>query len=251
MNTADVYGSFAQALFFSGTVTIPKYLLLHYADIGLSDQELMLVLHILSELDSDPYPPASLLSERMHTTTAVIEGVLGQLIERRLLSVERHWDPERQAWRHSYSMVGLINELAERWAIEQFRQLEADKAQQEKTNLVRSTPVAKPETKSLLRTFENELGRALSEMESEYIKRWLDANYAPELIIEALRRSVSVGVRTFRYIDSILREWDKKGLRTLTEVEADDAYFHDRKARQTGNKSRRKVTADKYEDFYL
>jgi DNA replication protein len=73
--------------------------------------------------------------------------------------------------------------------------------------------------------FENEMGRPLTGFECEHIEKWLIASYSQELIIEALRRGVSAGIRNFRYLDSILREWEKKGLKTLNEVQTEDEYF--------------------------
>ena len=81
MNKVNVYGSFTQALFFSGVVSIPKYLLTHYTKIGLADREMMVLIQILCEAESNPYPSIAILAGRMTATPADIEE------ERRLLYV--------------------------------------------------------------------------------------------------------------------------------------------------------------------
>lgn len=79
----------------------------------------------------------------------------------------------------------------------------------------------KEETKvDIFRTFEKELGRTISPMELEMINAWLSTNYKEELILGALKEAVYNGVNNFRYIDKILYEWDKKGFKTMDDVNA-------------------------------
>ena len=49
MHKKNVYGGFAQALFFSGTVSIPRFLLDHYIEIGINEREMLLIIHLLAE----------------------------------------------------------------------------------------------------------------------------------------------------------------------------------------------------------
>ena len=56
-------------------------------------------------------------------------------------------------------------------------------------------------------------------MELEIIKAWLDSGFQEEVIEEAIKESVFNGVTNLRYIDKILYEWDKKGIRTREDVE--------------------------------
>lgn len=79
----------------------------------------------------------------------------------------------------------------------------------------------KEETKvDIFRTFEKELGRTISPMELEMINAWLMTNYSEELILGALKEAVYNGVSNFRYIDKILYEWDKKGFKSMDDVNA-------------------------------
>ena len=66
--------------------------------------------------------------------------------------------------------------------------------------------------------FETEFGRTITSMEYEIINAWLSHNYSEELIIGALKEAVYNGVRNLRYIDKILYEWNKKGFKTMKDV---------------------------------
>lgn len=252
MNKVSVYGSFIQALFFSGVVAIPKYLLTHYKEIGLSDREMMVLIQILCEAETNQYPTIAALAGRMTSSPAEIEEVVGRLVERNLLSIEKYWDSSEQKWGNSYSIVGLIDEIAELWAIERSQQLQEERSlmQSQSSQQSTSTPI-NPSLENLIRVFEQELGRPLTHLECENLDRWLSAKFSEELIIEALRRGVSAGIRNFRYLDSILREWEKKGLRTRAEIEAEDAYFQSRQEKKLPKSKGSKTTTNKYEKFYL
>lgn len=257
MNKVSVYGSFTQALFFSGVVSIPKYLLTHYREIGLNDREMMVLIQILCEAESNPYPSIATLAGRMTASATDIEDVLGQLVERKLLTIERYWNPIEQKWGNTYSLVKLIDELAELWAIERSQQLDEERTLKQHQSTPPPSPSIStsinPAMENLVHTFEQELGRLLTRLECENLDRWLSSHFSEELIIEALRRGVSAGIRNFRYLDSILREWEKKGLRTRVEIEAEDAYFQSRQDKKPTKPKNLvpKTTPNKYDNFYL
>lgn len=66
--------------------------------------------------------------------------------------------------------------------------------------------------------FESELGRPLSPIEYELLNAWIE-QYNKDIIIEGLKEAVISGVVTFRYIDRILFDWNKKGIDTLEKLE--------------------------------
>lgn len=251
MNKSSVYGSFTQALFFSGVISVPKYLLTHYKMIGLTDREFIIMLQILGDAETNPYPSIPALADRMSALASEIEESIGHLVERGLLAIERNWNSAEQKWANSYNFAGLIDELAELWAIERSQQLEEERVSRQ--NVAQSpVPLPKPPLENLVHVFEQELGRPLTGLECENLDRWLASHFSEELIIEALRRGVSAGIRNFRYLDSILREWEKKGLKTREEIEAEDAYFQSRQEKKAvKTKKAPKTAPGKYENFYL
>ena len=73
--------------------------------------------------------------------------------------------------------------------------------------------------KNIFELIEKEFGRVLSPMEYEIIKAWNESNISDELIEEALREAVFNGVTNLRYIDQILYEWQKRGIKNKNDVE--------------------------------
>ena len=73
--------------------------------------------------------------------------------------------------------------------------------------------------------FEKEFGRTLSPMEYEIINAWQENGLAKDTIILALKEAVYNGVNNLRYIDRILSEWSKKGIKTAKDLEKEKIEF--------------------------
>lgn len=71
---------------------------------------------------------------------------------------------------------------------------------------------------NIFEIIEKEFGRTLSPIEYEIIKAWLENNISEELIKEAIKEATFSGVSNLRYIDKILYEWGKLGIKTVEEV---------------------------------
>lgn len=67
--------------------------------------------------------------------------------------------------------------------------------------------------------FQKELVRSLSPTEYEYINNWLEKGLTEDLIIGALKEAILSGVKSFRYIDRVLFDWQEKGYRSMNDVE--------------------------------
>lgn len=73
--------------------------------------------------------------------------------------------------------------------------------------------------------FEKEFGRTLSPVEYEIIGNWRNNENTDELILLALKEAVYNGVNSLRYIDKIIFEWNKKGIKTKEDVEKNNRQF--------------------------
>ena len=73
-------------------------------------------------------------------------------------------------------------------------------------------------TVDIYKTFERKLGRTLSSNELELINGWLSCNTPVELIIGALDEAIYNGAPRFRYIDKVIYEWEKKGFKSMEDV---------------------------------
>mgnify|MGYP002517636178 FL=1 len=69
------------------------------------------------------------------------------------------------------------------------------------------------DSKDIYAMFESELGRTLSSFEYEMINKWLEKGVEEETIKNALKEAVLNNVRNFKYIDKIIYEWTKKGIK--------------------------------------
>ena len=79
--------------------------------------------------------------------------------------------------------------------------------------------------KTIFELIEREFGRVLSPMEYEIIKAWTENNISNELIEEAVKEAIFNGVTNLRYIDKILYEWQKKGIKNKHDVEENRQRF--------------------------
>ena len=78
--------------------------------------------------------------------------------------------------------------------------------------------------------FESELGRTLSSFEYEMINDWLNKGTSEETIKEALKEAILNNVRNFRYIDKIIYEWNRNGVKKRIKEEKTnvDMFDYDR-----------------------
>ena len=70
---------------------------------------------------------------------------------------------------------------------------------------------------SVFTVIEKEFGRTLSSSEVEFIKAWA-SNFDTGVIVSAVKEATLNGVPSVRYIDRILYEWDKKGIKNAEDV---------------------------------
>ena len=69
-----------------------------------------------------------------------------------------------------------------------------------------------------IRTYEQVFGLA-SSINIQAIQYWCQ-DLSPELVIKALEITSSNNARSFKYTEAILRDWEKRGIQTVEDVEA-------------------------------
>lgn len=79
---------------------------------------------------------------------------------------------------------------------------------------------------------EKEFARPLTSIEYEIISAWIEDGVSEELIVEALKEAVFSGVCNLRYIDKILYEWSKKGIKTAEDVEKNRIKFKEKQEKK-------------------
>ena len=204
----------------AGQTVFPTLLLRHYRKLNLSNDELVLILQLKSNMDNGEYfPNTELIAKSMNMSERNVFKAIHQLIQKKVLSIETTKD-EKGMTQDAYSLDMLWEKL-----IVLMKQEQTEKVTEEEKN----------EEKSLSSIFEAEFGRPLSPIEMETLIMWLEEDrYSVELIQLALREAVLSQVYNFKYIDRILLNWEKKNIRTKEQVEKESKSYRDYTSKSKG-----------------
>jgi DNA replication protein len=239
----------------SGFVAVPGILLREYKQLGLRDEEMMLLLHLLQfRQEGTDFPTPRELIGRMTLQEDTLETMLYRLMRHGFLDIVEV--RSSGVMQEAYDLRPLYHKLAE---------LLEPKAKPAPTSL---DLLERKEQNNIFALFEQEFGRPLSPLEYEKIVRWLDEDhYKEELIREALREAVMAAKFNFKYIDRILFEWQKNNIRSMQDLNAYREQFRNRMSgggrtgqqhASTSNRNKSKETGssavehgeDKYDAFY-
>lgn len=83
----------------------------------------------------------------------------------------------------------------------------------------------KENEEELLTDIEKSFGRTLSPIEVDFIMNWNKKGYSNEIILSAIKETILNGANNLKYADKILFEWNKKGIKTVDDVEKDKLEF--------------------------
>ncbi|UCZ54817.1 DnaD domain-containing protein [Bacillus shivajii] len=192
---------------------IPSALMTHYSQLGLSEVQFMILMHIRQfEQEGNMFPTPYELQERMYIDESNCTNELKELLRSGFIAIEEKKDEDGKL-SEAFSLKPLF---------EKFVLLLNDK-QNDKQQFTKQQLEGQ-----LFRRFEEEFARPLSPMELEMISMWLDDDaHDPEIIEAALREAVVSSKLNFRYIDRILFDWKKNGVKTIQQ-----AKEHGEKVRQ-------------------
>jgi DNA replication protein len=239
---------YACDLYSEGTVVIPYSLLSNYTKLNISDGELTLIIQLFAykQINHNFYPSPEELANIMANDSFNIKAYIASLIEKNILDIDQKIDINTNKLVYSFNFYKLFDKLADLWAKEkQETLLEQNKLEQLNDHFENDEILGE-----MYRTFEKEFGRPLTPVEISQISEWCHQdNYSPELIYEALKRSVLRGVTNFKYIDSILSDWNKNNIKTINEATAYEERFKNRGKQVDKKKS--KNDSHKYKDVYI
>lgn len=185
----------------STNIQISKTLFFNYKKLNITDSEFILLIYLINE---NIYNPKQIGIDLGISFPEVLE-MINTLTEKGIMKIEL------AKINNIRTEVVNLDSLYEKLA---FLIIKDDKE------------VEKPKT--LFDNFETELGRTLSPMEYEIINGWL-TTCSEEIIILALKEAIYNGVSNFRYIDRIINEWNKKGIKTKEDVEKNKKEFKNNK----------------------
>lgn len=178
-------------------IVLPRFLFNYYLRLGITAEELIILIFVIDEGDKVVYDPESISNSLGMDKYKVME-LLNSLNEKKIISitVEKNSDGKSAEFISLDLLYGKIMGLI------------VDKKNENK-NLDNS---------DLFSVFESEFGRTISPMECQVIKGWVDDNFSHELILEALKEAIYNGANSLRYIETVLYTWRKKGYKTKQDV---------------------------------
>lgn len=175
--------------------TIPKYVLSYCKEFNLDVDSLMVLIYFLNQKDDIVFDYLN-ISKALNMNEEDLMNAITNLKDKKILSIVMKKNDS-----------GVIEEFVD---ISSFYDIVFSKMiEKEETN---------EENSNLYDVFEKEYGRTLSPTEYEIINSWLSQNIKEELIIEALKEAIFNGASNLRYIDKILFEWNKKGIKKASDV---------------------------------
>lgn len=178
-------------------IVLPRFLFNYYLRLGITAEELIILIFVIDEGDKVVYDPESISNSLGMDKYKVME-LLNSLNEKKIISitVEKNSDGKSAEFISLDLLYGKIMGLI------------VDKKNENK-NLDNS---------DLFSVFESEFGRTISPMECQVIKGWVDDNFSHELILEALKEAIYNGATSLRYIETVLYTWRKKGYKTKQDI---------------------------------
>ena len=181
-----------------GNIIIPIYIFKKYKELNISLNEFIFLMYLCGKGNKIVFDPAKFSNELNIGLEEVMENV-SNLSDKNLLKVDVIKGEKK-------IMEEVIN-------LDDFYS---------KLSLVTMDDINNPKEENnttIFETIEKEFGRTLSPMEYEIIKAWIENGISDELITEALKEATFNGVSNLRYIDKILYEWGKSGVKTKEDVE--------------------------------
>ena len=149
-------------------IIVPRYLFNYYLRLGITAEELIVLIFIIDKGDMIVYNPEEIAINLGMDKFKVME-ILSSLDEKKIISIalEKNSDGKSE----EYISLDLLYKKIVGLIIDNKKEKTLDNS-------------------DIFSTFENEFGRPISSMECQIIKGWIDDNFSHELIMEALKEEV-------------------------------------------------------------
>lgn len=184
---------------------IPRILLKNYKKLGISEEELVIIMVVMDYGDKVLYDP-ELFANDINGNKHEIMKIINNLFDKNIFT--------------------LVFEKNNRKTVEY---ISLDSLYEKLFNMILDKKEDSEVDNSIFSIFEGELGRMLSPMEYEKVKEWITSGNSSELIICALKEAVLNGVSNFNYIDSILNNWRKKGYKGKDDIMKEKEEYRSKK----------------------
>lgn len=181
----------------NGNISFPKMLLTNYKKLKITEKELIVLIYLIDDNEFDPERIATDLNIKPIDVLTLVSS----LSKKDIVKLENVTN--NNVCEEYVCLDELYNKLA--------------------ISLMENETESKDTT--LFDKFEKEFGRTLSPIEYEIIGAWIEGDFSEELILLALKEAIYNGVSNLRYIDKILYEWNKKGIKSKEDIEKEREKF--------------------------
>lgn len=175
--------------------TIPKYVLTYSKELGLDMNALILLVYFLNQKNKEIFDYKKIIDNLGFSEKELLDSI-SLLKDKRLLSIQMEKNE-----------LGILEEKID---VSSFYEIIFSKFLDEKKD--------EKDHVDLFNNFEKEFGRTLSPMEYEIINNWIESGISNDLILAALKETVFNGVNNLRYVDKILYEWNKRGIKKASDL---------------------------------
>ena len=179
---------------------IPNILLKNYRKLNITDSELIVLVYLINtDISFNPKQ----IAKDLNFDLSEIMNIITSLTEKGILKID------------------IINKKVREEVIN-LEEL------YKKLGFIVVNDEIKENSNNIFDIFEKEFGRTLSPIDYEIITDW-QKNYNDEIILLALKEAVFNGVNNLRYIDKILIDWNKKGIKNEQDIINDRKSFQSKK----------------------
>lgn len=176
-------------------LAVPHILLKDYRHLNINETELVVLLKLM-QFDGKEMPGFKELADEMSLTTEQVAAQIQGLIQKDLIAI--HVDHSHQQYSEIISLEPLDRQLQARY-----------QAQTVSHELSFNT---------LFERFEVAFSRPLTPIEMQTLNHWLDSDHhSLDIIQAALDEAVSHDKLSFKYIDRILLNWQKRNVKTIDD----------------------------------
>ena len=179
---------------------IPNILLKNYRKLNITDSELIVLVYLINtDISFNPKQ----IAKDLNFDLSEIMNIITSLTEKGILKID------------------IINKKVREEVIN-LEEL------YKKLGFIVVNDEIKENSNNIFDIFEKDFGRTLSPIDYEIITDW-QKNYNDEIILLALKEAVFNGVNNLRYIDKILIDWNKKGIKNEQDIINDRKSFQSKK----------------------
>ena len=177
-----------------GNIVIPLYILKYFKKLNLTMDEFVFLMYLYNRQDNLDFNPEK-IAEDLNYDIMEVMGYISVLTDKGYLKLE--------------VLKSENNMLEEVIKLDSFY---------EKISTLLINSETNKENENIYSYIEKELGRTLNSVEIKTIEGWINSNIALDLIKEAIKNALNMGVYSLKYVDKMLLDWQSNGIRMVEDL---------------------------------